>query len=154
MPISLSIGLSRKVSKDYNSRGYSVNLDVELPADAINDQQSIANSADRLFALCDQLLECQISGQGVVAEQTRSSNTNGHRRSGGVRTTLNHVNGRPLTNAQERAINSMARKLGNDADHYAEHEFGSVLADLDVRQASQLIDILKTELPTQAQGAR
>jgi len=159
MPISLSIGLSRKVSKDYNSRGYSVNLDVELPADAINDQQSIADSADRLFALCDQLLDRQIaeqkgesSGRAPVTWTSnirKTNGTNGRSRGG-------NSNGgdRLLTTAQGRAIESMARKLGRSADEYAEHEFGSVVGDLSIRQASELIDILKQEIESREKVGR
>lgn len=145
MPISLSIGLSRKVSKDYNSRGYSVNLDVELPADAINDQQSIADSADRLFTLCDQLLDRQITEQQGGAEPNRQQGrSNGYRKPVTQRRTSNsNRNGRSMTNAQSRAIESMTRKLSEDPNEWARHEFGQELSELNIRQASEMIDALK-----------
>jgi hypothetical protein len=145
VPISLSIGLSRKVSKDYNSRGYSVNLDVELPADAINDQQSIADSADRLFILCDQLLDRQIEEQrGEARPERHQDRSNGYRKQVTQgRTSSGNGNGRSMTNAQSRAIETMARKLGEDPKEWARHEFGQELSQLNIRQASEMIDGLK-----------
>lgn len=150
MPITLSISLSRKVSKDYQSKGYSVSLNAELPADA--GEQNITESADRLFGLCDQLLDHQIQEdtkdtQPNERRRVPSRNGNGYRgngrsngKSGGVRA---------LTSAQERAINAMARKLDGQADDFAQHEFGSVVGDLNIRQASELIDVLKSQLDEQ-----
>lgn len=155
MPISLSIGLSRKVSKDYNSRGYSVNLDVELPADAINDQQSIANSADQLFALCDQLLDRQIAeGQAEKKDPQRGGSINGHPRRGGGRPMPSNGNGRLMTNAQTRAIESMARKIGEDPSEWARHEFGQEFNQLNIRQASEMIDSLKQAIESREKVER
>lgn len=159
MPISLSIGLSRKVSKDYNSRGYSVNLDVELPADAINDQQSIADSADRLFALCDQLLDRQIAEQKPASiDRGPAPRTSNFRKSNGTngrsRGSNGNGGGRLLTTAQGRAIESMARKLGEDQNEWARHEYGQEVSQLDIRQASELIDILKQEIESREKVGR
>ncbi|MEM9109130.1 MAG: hypothetical protein AAGC72_03830 [Planctomycetota bacterium] len=155
MPISLCIGLSRKVSKDYNSRGYSVNLDVELPADAINDQQSIADSADQLFALCDQLLDRQIAGQqSERVEQQQGRSTNGYPRRGGGRPSTANGNGRSMTNAQTRAIESMTRKLGEDPNEWARHEFGQEFNQLNIRQASEMIDSLKQAIESREKVER
>lgn len=156
MPISLSIGLSRKVSKDYNSRGYSVNLDVELPADAINDQQSITDSADSLFALCDQLLDRQIAEQqNESAARKQQPRSNGYRKPATQRRPSNgNGNGRSMTNAQSRAIESMARKLGEDPNEWARHEFGQELSQLNIRQASEMIDGLKQAIEQKEQVGR
>lgn len=156
MPITLSIGLSRKLSKDYNSHGYSVNLDVELPAEAVNDQQSISESADRLFQMADRLIDQQIAGhQQEVAEPGRTSGSNYQRTStGSGRSNASNRNGRGITNAQSRAIESMARKLGQEPEAWARHEFGQEVQQLTIRQASELIDMLKQEIESREKVGR
>lgn len=157
MPLKLSIGQSRKVSQDYNSRGYSINLDVELPADAAGDPATITTTAEQLYDLCDQLLERQIAG----ASNERPAQNGTGRRTYSRRKPTDHSNGngrtnrskrsgsqpRRLTNAQERAIHTMAGRLDQDADEWATHEFAvDGVTNLNVRQASQMIDALKSEL--------
>lgn len=160
MPITLNVGLSRKVSKDYNSNGYSINLNVELPADAVSDPSTIANSAENLFQLCDQLLEQQITGQGSPSTSGNgngSTRRNGNGRDGSYQRSGNGHSGgrRTLTNAQEKAIHNMTRRLDENADDWAYNEFGADgIKNLSVKQASDFIDILKQEFADRESGVR
>ena len=157
MPITLNVGLSRKVSQDYNSRGYSINLNVELPVDAVNDPSTITQSADQLFGLCDHLLDQQIKGDGGSNSTEPTSRGNGRSKPNG-RTYRRNGNGqsngaRSLTNAQERAITNMARRIEQDADDWARQEFDADVSQLTVKQASQLIDQLKQEIEAAGAGS-
>ena len=58
---------------------------------------------------------------------------------------------RPATDSQMRALKAIARRLQCDLDIEAHDEFAVGLSQLDVRQASRLIDLLKQR---QVQGPR
>ena len=63
-------------------------------------------------------------------------------------------NGRGATQAQIKAINAIASQLGIDAGTEARHEFGTELPDLSIRDASKLIDLLKSRQTTPANRRR
>ncbi len=84
------------------------------------------------------------NGHGRYSGRSRSNGhkdgTAGNGSSGG-----NRNPDRPLTQAQQRAITSMVKRLDEDGDAWVQHEFGvDKVADLNVRQASAFIDILKS----------
>jgi hypothetical protein len=54
-----NVGLSRKLSKDYNSTGYSVNLDGEITAPA-SDPEAVIEQVKELFDLAEDALAQQI----------------------------------------------------------------------------------------------
>ena len=53
-----NVGLSRKLSKDYNSTGYSVNLDGEITA-PISDPEAVFERV-KLFDVAEEVLNQQI----------------------------------------------------------------------------------------------
>lgn len=57
--IRANVGLSRKVSKDYNSTGYSVNLDGEIMA-PVSDPEAVFEQVKELFDLAEEVLNQQI----------------------------------------------------------------------------------------------
>lgn len=167
MPLTINVGGSRKVSQDYNSRGFSLNIEGELPAEAINDPDRVAESAQHLFQLCDDLLDEQVrqatgqNGAGETKSPTRSrSNGNGNGSGRKAATTTRRyekndngrsgngarAEGRGITAAQQRAVTNMAKRLDYDPDAVAHEEFGTPVAELTVKQASGLIDLLKKEI--------
>ena len=164
MPIQLNVGLSRKLSKDYNSHGFSINVDAELPATAIDDPNEIAERADYLFRLATDILDEQVNATGTGDDPPAPSrngrtyaNGTGRRNGTGRNGSRTRSNGskngsepRPMTDAQRRAITKMARKVGTDAEAVAYDEFGTELNDLDIKQASSLIDNLKDEIESAA----
>ena len=52
--------------------------------------------------------------------------------------------GRSATNSQVRAIRSICNQRQIESDHLAKERFGSYVDELTLRQASQLIDELKS----------
>ena len=54
-----NVGLSRKLSKDYNSTGYSVNLDGEITA-PISDPEAVFEQVKKLFDVAEEVLNQQI----------------------------------------------------------------------------------------------
>jgi hypothetical protein len=54
-----NVGLSRKVSKDYNSTGFTVNLDGEINA-PLNDPEAVMEQMRELFDVAEEALNQQI----------------------------------------------------------------------------------------------
>ena len=175
--LKINVGMSRKVTEDYNSKGFSLNIEGELPSDVLSDQKTLTESTNRLFALANLMLDEQVRKATVPAPDIRTERAghvgNGNNGNGNGRTYAraanegaDHQNGdnghprnapqngeRLLTQAQFRAITTMSRKLNQDADELAHGEFGvDKLADLTVKQASKTIDYLKQGIDTAANG--
>ncbi len=187
MAITINVGGSKKVSKNYDSQGVSLNVTAEVPNDALSDPQKIADTAGDLFTLVHSLLDEQIAnlsqtdakpGNGTIhrgngRSQSNGASGNGHSRgryqgngrsngngrsaggSGGASGASRDGSGgrnpdRPLTQAQQRAINTMVKRLNEDGDEWVHHEFGvGNVGSLSVRQASEFIDILKSVIEDQ-----
>jgi hypothetical protein len=65
--IKANVGLSRKISRDYNSTGYSVNLDGEILA-STDDPEAITEKIKELFSLAQEALTQEIDrDQGDAA---------------------------------------------------------------------------------------
>lgn len=62
-----NVGLSRKLSKDYNSTGYSVNLDGEITA-PVSDPEAVFEQVKELFDLAEEVL-----GQQIDRSQSESA---------------------------------------------------------------------------------
>jgi hypothetical protein len=57
--LKANVGLSRKLSKDYNSTGYSINLDGEIVA-PVSDPEAVIEQIKELFDLAEEALSQQI----------------------------------------------------------------------------------------------
>ena len=69
--LRVNVGLSRKLSKDYNSTGYSVNIDGEVMA-PVSDAEAVVEQVRELFDLAEEALDQQIDrSQGVDAMANR-----------------------------------------------------------------------------------
>ena len=85
--LRVNVGLSRKLSKDFNSTGYSVNLDGEVTA-AVSDPEGVIEQVKELFDLAEEVLAVQVErSQSVDAiashdEGTRSRSPNGRNGNG------------------------------------------------------------------------
>ena len=177
MPLKINVGVSRKVSQDYQSTGFSLNIDAELPANLIDNPDAMAEQSSHLFQLANDLLDEQVRQAGGKApvssnpprrpapSSTNGTNGNGHKpyrngntspKTNGNGHTNHHGNGRGdrgITDAQVRAVGNMAKRLGTDGETYAIDNTGNTLSELSVKEASQLIDQLKGELEKQPAGA-
>ena len=57
--LRVNVGLSRKISKDYNSTGYSVNLEGEVTA-PVSDPEAVVEQVKEMFDLADEALNVQV----------------------------------------------------------------------------------------------
>lgn len=65
--LRVNVGLSRKLSRDYNSTGFSVNLDGEITA-PVSDPEAVIEQTRELFDLAEEALSLQIERhQSVTA---------------------------------------------------------------------------------------
>ncbi len=160
MPMKLNVGVSRKVAlPDYVSAGAASNLELELDAallerdlDGFHTQicfanltadQAVHNELERLQTLADCKAEGPVwtSGRGSVTNGSAIETRNGHSR----RYQEARSRGRkPARPSQVKAILAIARSQRADLEGLLRQEFNAEQPnDLTVRQASDLIDLLK-----------
>lgn len=105
-----NVGLSRKLSKDYNSTGFTINLDGEITA-PISDPEGVIEQVKELFDLAEEALSQQIDrtqSDAAIAshdEEPRTQvpvNRNGHGNNGSNGT--QHANGTNRIKDQKPAI--------------------------------------------------
>jgi hypothetical protein len=197
MPLKINVGVARKESKDYNSKGYSLNIEAELPANLIENANGLADATNRLYQLADDIIDERIrldrgehlikpANHGHDAEPQRpaaseparsnassrpNSTATGNGQPTGQRSQQEPVErpapartsgggasgnapGRGITQAQLKAIRSIASKQQQDPDVISREEFGIPVNQLSIRQASQLIGQLKGESVAAASGGR
>ena len=146
MPLSVNVGLSRKSSKDYQSTGYSLNLTAELDQSLLARPEELQAQIGALYAHARQALDQQ-AGQPASPASPAVSST--------VRQAAPVVhNGRlaPATQSQKRAISAICRRLGTDPEYESRQLIGVGFAELSVKQASELIDDLKSTEPSSPSG--
>ena len=69
--LKVNVGLSRKLSKDYNSEGFSINIEGEVSA-AVNDPQAVVEQVRELQDLAEEALAQQIErAQSTAAIASR-----------------------------------------------------------------------------------
>jgi len=171
MPVKVTVGLSRKLTEDFNSKGFDLHVEAELPASLIEDPNGMAQATNNLFQLAEDLLTEQINKNGgngptnakpsnstgpKVPEPPAANRNGSHghngRQDSNARNNNGHGSGdrhrteRSITEAQQRAINNMAKRLDQDGDACAHEEFGVALQELSIKQGSQLIDLLKKQI--------
>lgn len=172
MPLLINVGLNRKASKDFQSVGVSLSMTAELDQGLLSDPPRLQSEVQRIYSLAEDALERQIStmsaepapkqdalpkattpGVPVAASQPQlghangNGHSNGHANGHGAHATNGSAYGgmiRPATESQVRALRAIAKRNRLDLDREAHEEFGVEGADqLDVKQASALIDLLK-----------
>ena len=164
MPLVVNVGLNRKASRDYQSAGVSINLSAELDSGLINDPARLQAEVAKVYAQAQAALEGQVQAMsGVTAvtaseqeipslpqpaapgrgPQHRNGSNGSHSGNGNAR---NGYGGpvRPATESQLKALKSICKRMNLQLDHEVHDEFGlESVAELDVKQASALIDLLK-----------
>jgi hypothetical protein len=139
MPMKLNIGLTKKVGEtNYGSKGASINLEVELDSQAVQDPARLQASIRNLFSLARTSLAEELNGERPNGEHAHGPVTNGS--SGQPPTTQP----RPATQSQVRAIRSMAVKHRLNLGQFLRDRYQvNRPEDLSLRQASEVIDSLK-----------
>ncbi len=163
MPLSINVGLSRKASRNYQSSGVSINVTAELDQALLGRPAELQQKIGALYAQAQAALDQQIQHAGQRGQiETADARTNTSRlrsdngqRAGETTTTRRpSSNTSPATASQKRAISAIAERAGVDAAREARQLTGTELSDLTVRQASQLIDHLKSLQPVGEHNGR
>jgi len=154
MPLSINVGLSRKASKDYQSTGVSINVTAELDSALLTKPAELQQQVEGLYRQAQEALDRQTGAVAAAPSASRPSvgtsmrpTPNGHANGNG------HTNGRAtgggMTASQRKAIISIAQRLETNPSPKALELFGTEFDALTIRQASQLIDDLKSrQTPT------
>jgi len=79
--LRVNVGLSRKLSKDFNSNGFSVNIDGEVTAPA-NNPESVMEQVKELFDLAEEALDLQVerarSDASLASRDQEQPHDDGH----------------------------------------------------------------------------
>ena len=140
MALTVEVGLSRKVARNFASDGVSVNLRAEMDQSLLSREgeflKQIASLYDKAQAALDRKLG--VEPQDSVSQPPPAV---------APRTE------RPSTASQMRALRSMSQRVGLDLDEIAQTETGRSCDQLSIREASTLIDLLKNRQNGHAETA-
>ena len=106
--LRVNVGLSRKLSKDYNSTGYSINLEGEVTA-SVSDPEGVVEQVKEMFDLAEEALNVQVErSQSIDAIASHDAHSQEQRRSAAD----GNGNGRQAT-GQERRQEAPQSQGGN-----------------------------------------
>jgi hypothetical protein len=159
--MKLNVGVSRKVGMpDYGSIGASCNLELEIEASLIDkDLDGFHSQVHRAYqaahqAVHNELARLQTAGNPQSKQpshqDTRSHAGSGYSRANGTAFPSRTENGRsrvrkPATPNQIKAILAIARRRNAELGALLRQEYEvDQPEDLTIRQASELIDLLKS----------
>ena len=141
MPTKVSIGLSKKKGlPDYGSVGASCHVELELDGQILEgDPVRFRQHVERAYAACRSAVEDELArGDTPSRPQANGHNSNG--RNG------HSTNGkRPATASQIKAIYAIAKRNNADLVPHLSRLGVRAAEDLDIGQASELIDELKAQ---------
>ncbi len=147
MPLSINVGLSRKASKDYQSTGVSINVTAELDQSLLARPDELQQQIGSLYQQAEESLNRQADRIAGSTSPARNGNgrgySNGHRNGNGRYNGSTKPNG-SITASQRRCIDNIASRLNIDANQEAIDIIGTDLAQMSVKQASDLIDHLRS----------
>ncbi len=117
--LRVNVGLSRKVSKDFNSTGFSINLDGEVTA-AVADPEAVIEQVKELFDVAEEALNREIerhqSDSALASRDERPESANGN---GPARQST--TNGTPRRE-EPAAANGNGNSNGNGRSHREESQ--------------------------------
>ena len=146
MPVKVNIGLSKKVGlPDYGSLGASAHVEFELDGGYDNGSTNkFQDAVRRAYAACRESVESELSAQESDSKPQRAGQhqlpaTHRHANQSNPRTQT-----RGATSSQVRAIHAIANRNGVALAGVLSQFDVSRPDDLSVRDASTVIDQLKT----------
>jgi hypothetical protein len=166
--LKLHAGVSKKVGlPGFSSTSASCTIEAELDSSLLNDTAGFQIVVQKAYQSCEQAVEDQIArlthDNGSDASQPRSTPQEvievrtSPAISGAPVTRIpagqftNQPSPRPATASQVKAIRAIATRRKIDLEGLLRERFGLTTADeLGIRQASALIDELKSDVPTTA----
>jgi len=135
MPLLINVGLSKKRSKDFQSEGFSLNIQAELDSALLSRPDHLQLHVQRLYEQAEIALERKIGeGSGSLEEQDKPLR---------IAPTPSNNGSIRATQAQRQAIFAISRQLGICADTECKEVLGFDPQNLSVIQASKLIHHLK-----------
>ncbi len=145
MPLRLQVGLQQKVGRpDYGSLGAACQVELELDSQLLDrDPAAFQQQVHQAFEACRQAVQTELARTPTApAGNSPPAQASSGRQRGPVRR---------ATASQVRALEAIAQRRQLDLTADLERRFGvSHLADLDLKQASRLIE----ELNQPATGSR
>jgi hypothetical protein len=160
--LKVNVGMSRKVSKDFNSTGFSVNLEGEIGA-PVSDPEFVIEEIKRFYDLAEESLRVQIEryqDDGVIESRPASNGTQQPRQptstaSHNGNSHTNRINGNhahadepfhpPATNKQIQFLLTLGKRDGltkSQLEQRAKAILGrqTDLYDMTRREAGSVID--------------
>lgn len=174
--LKVNVGLSRKLSRDFNSTGFTLNLEGEICA-SVDDPETLIEKIKEFYDLADEALGQQIEryeSESAIASRdeepiqpnqsnqaTRPSNT-GFRVENTQRRPAHNgngdgANGEPATNKQIQYLLNLGKRQGLTSTQL-EEKITEILSqqvgvyDLTKRQAGTVIDVLSQNNGAVANG--
>ena len=163
--LKANVGLSRKLSENYQSTGFSLNLEGEINA-SLDDPESVIERVRELYDLADEALQRQIEAhQSDSAIASRDADpkpsnighsngrpapeANGHSSRNGHRDEKPQ-NGEPATNKQVQFLSTLAKRqklFGPKLEAFIEETIGRRCTpyDLTKKEAGAVIEALNPE---------
>ena len=153
MPLKLNVGVSRKVGlPDYGSVGASCNLEMELDSALLErDLDGFHARVRDAFVAARQAVQDELARVQAPVELAQpapapraptNGNGNGHAPAGPAERSRTQ---KRATDKQVKAILAIARQQHADLDGLLQQDYGLHRPeDLSLKQASELIDMLKT----------
>ena len=182
--LKVNVGLSRKVSRDYNSTGFSVNLEGEVCV-PLDDPEMVVEKIKELYDLAEESLNQQVeryesesaiaSRDGAPAARPEATPPRGRNGSGrgngnGVRPASQqngdgHVRGEdrgeftPASNKQVSFMTNLAKRQGLTTPQLRKRVAEIVGRDVDLYDLSKdeagiVLDVLTSESPAPAARRR
>ena len=162
--LKVNVGLSRKLSRDYNSTGFSINVEGEICA-SIDDPEAVVEKVKELYDLAEEALNHQIEryeGESAIANRDRepvepprngssrngdSSHREERRNNDAGRSRQGAGDGETATNKQIQYLLNLGKRHGltpQQLESRIESTFGRQIGvyQLTKREAGELIDSL------------
>ncbi|QDT90160.1 hypothetical protein [Gimesia algae] len=155
--LKVNVGMSRKISRDYNSTGFSVNLEGEILAN-LDDPEAIVERVKEFYDHAEESLAQQIEryeGETAISQRDMDhSNANGNHRPSPVQTRIpentsptrngnghsrmgNSDSSTPATNKQIQFLLSLGKRQGLAKPQLENHIAGILGHEVDVYELTK-----------------
>ena len=145
--IKLSVGACKKITDgNYGSRGGNVNIEVEVDSSLVGDSAKLQAHIRHLFELARRSLteELQSNNEHACVEDSHHQRNESSFNGNGAGNAVTVAPVRYATEKQIICIQGLARKHGIPVPELLKQAGVRVFNDLSVRQASQMIESLKS----------
>ena len=168
MPLTINVGVSRKASHNYQSRGVSLNMTAELDQALLSRPAELQEQISQLYLQAEHALRRQMNGGQAgspapgfacgLAEADRGltsiaeASNGSHAAAADAQRGHNAKPRAPATRAQRRAIENIAAQLGLDVTDECHRVVKCAPDALTIRTASHMIDYLRARGRNEAEA--